>query len=213
MTITATQICNLALIEIGAATLTSFESDQTKEGKIARIIFHPCRRLALAHCGWNGAKKSAQLTQMEVTTPTFWTYAYEVPDDCVRILSIHAADDLYTVVPYELQYQTAGSAADETEYAVLANSNKLYIRYIWDQQDLGAMSPGFHDVFSFELARKFAGALAKSEAAKELTDKQLRRRLTIAKAIDGQEEYPERLAEGSWQSSRFGRYSEQRYSS
>ena len=213
MTISATQICNLALLEIGATTLSSFENDQTKEGKVAREIFHHCRRLSLAHCGWNGAKKSAQLTQMEVTTPTFWDHAYEVPDDCIRILSVHPSNDPYTVIPYELQYQTAGSAADETEYAILANTNQLYLRYIWDQQDLGAMSPGFHDILSFELARKFAVALSKSEAAKELTDKQLRRRLTIAKAIDGQEDYPERLAEGSWHRSRFGRYSDQLYSS
>lgn len=212
MTITATQICNLALIEIGATTLSSFENDQSKEGKTARAIFHHCRRLALSHCGWNGAKKSAQLTQMEDTTPTFWTYAYEVPDDLVRILSVHPSNDPYTGVPYELQYQT-GSGDDETEYAILANCNQLYCRYIWDQQDLAAMSPGFHDIFSFELARKFAVALAKTEATKDLTDKQLRRRLTIAKAIDGQQAYPERMAEGRWNLSRFGQYSDQLYSS
>lgn len=212
MTITATQICNLALIEVGAAPLSSFEADQTKEGKTARLIFHHCRRLALAHCGWNGATKFAQLTQMEDTTPTMYDYAYEVPDDLVRVLSIHPSNDPNTGVPYKLAYQ-AGSGDDETEYAVLTNTNQAYISYIWDQQDLGAMSPGFHDILSFELARKFASALNKTEAAKELTDKQLKRRLTIAKAIDGQEDYPERLAEGSWHRSRFGRYSDQLYSS
>jgi hypothetical protein len=212
MAITATQICNLALIEVGATLLASFEADQTREGQVARTIWHPCRRLALAHCGWNGAVKFAALTQMEDTTPLLYNYAYEMPDDNVRVLSIHPSNDPDTTVPYRLAYQT-GSGDDETEYAVLTNTNQAWIRYVFDQQDLSAMSPGFHDILSFELARKFAAALTKTEAAKELTDKQLRRRLTIAKAIDGQEDFPEKLAEGTWGRARFGKYSDQLYSS
>lgn len=204
--ITPTQICNMALREIGAERISDYTSDASKEGRICRDLFHPIRRRVLAMCGWNGAVKAAQLTQMEDTTPTFYAYAYEVPTDLIRVLSVHASNEVADTVPYELAYQ-AGSGDDEANvYAVLSASNQLYMRYIFDQQDLGALSTGVHDVIAFELARTLAVALGRSEAAKELTTKELRRRITLAKAIDGQEGYPDRMAEGSWMGMRFGRY-------
>lgn len=203
---TPTSICNQALIEVGASPMSDMATEITKEAKIAREIFHPCRRRALAQCGWNGAKKAAQLTQSEDTTPTFWAYAYESPEDLIRVLSIHSSNDMDAGVPYEIAYQS-GSGDDESAIkSILSHSNQLYIRYVFDQLDLSAMSPGFHDYLAFELARTFAVALQKSESAKEFTAAESRRRLTLAKALDGQEDYPEKMAEGSWVTGRFGRY-------
>lgn len=206
MSMTPTLICNMALREIGADRITDYAGDQSKEARVARDLYQPARRRVLAMTTWNGAVKDAQLTQMEDTTPTFWAYAYEVPTDLVRVISVHGSNDLNDSVPYKLQFQ-AGAGDDEADvYALLSESNQIYLRYVFDQQDLGALSTGFHDVLAFELARVFAVALSKSEAAKELTNKELKRRITLAKAIDGQEDYPERMAEGSWMTGRFGRY-------
>lgn len=203
---TPTAICNMALREIGAARITDYLADQSKEGRVARDLFHPTRRWVLVQCGWNGAKKAAQLTQMEDTTPTFWAYSYEVPTDLLKVLSIHASNELADTIPYELMYQ-AGSGDDESNvYAVLCASNQAYIRYIFDQQDLGALSEGFHQALVFALARVFASALTQTGTEKDLSDKAWRRTLTIAKSIDGQEDYPEQMAEGSWMGMRFGRY-------
>lgn len=202
----ATQLCNLALIQIGADRITSFEADQSKEGRIARVIFHPTRRSVLSLCGWNGAKKAAQLTQMEDTTPTLWAFAFEVPTDLIRLLSVHPSNDPNSTCEYELMYQ-AGSGDDEAKcYSVASSSNQLYARYIFDQMDFGALSPGFHDAFVWELARAFAVSLPKSEALTEFTEKKRRGVITRAKAIDGQEDDQQRMAEGSWSTSRFGRY-------
>jgi hypothetical protein len=204
--ITPTAICNLALREIGAERIADYAADQSKEGRVARDIYQPTRRWVLAQCGWNGAKKAAQLTQMEDTTPTFWAYAYEAPTDLVRVLGIYGSNELGDTIPYELQFQT-GSGDDESNvYAVLTASNQAYIRYVFDQQDLGALSEGFHQALTFRLARAFATALPRTEALKKLTDEEWRKVLTTSKAIDGQEDYPEQMAEGSWMGTRFGRY-------
>jgi len=210
---TPTAICNMALREVGAERISDFTSDASKEARVARDIYHPTRRWVLAQCGWNGAKKSAQLTRMEDTTPIFWDAAFEAPTDLIRVLSVHPSDGLEAVCPYELAYQ-AGSGDDEANvYAVLANTTALYIRYIFDQTDLGALSDGFHHALTFRLARAFATALPRTEALKKLTDDEWRKVLTQAKAIDGQEDYPEKMALGSWAQSRFGRYGDWRYGS
>lgn len=203
---TPTAIINMALREVGADRIGSLD-DASKEARVARDIYHPQRKWVLAQCGWNGALKAAALTQMEDTTPTFYAYAYEVPTDLVRVLSVHDSNDIESSIPYELGYQ-AGSGDDEANvYAVLCHSNQAYMRYIFDQQDLGALSVGFHMALTFALARAFVSALPASSAdTKKYTDDAWRRVLTQAKAIDGQEGYPDKMAEGSWMRSRFGRY-------
>lgn len=203
---TPTALCNLALREIGAERIGDMNADASKEARVARDVFHPTRRWVLAQCGWNGAIKAAALTQMEDTTPTFWAYAYEVPTDIIRVLGIYGSNELGDTIPYELAYQ-AGSGDDESAvYAVLTASNQAYIRYIFDQTDMGSMSEGFQQALVFALARAFASALPQTGTEKDLSDKAWKRTLTIAKGIDGQEQYPEQMAEGSWMGMRFGRY-------
>ena len=202
---TQTLICNMALREIGAERIGDI-SEQSKEARVARDLYEASRRRVLAMAEWNGATKAGALTQMEDTTPTYFAYAYEVPTDLIRLIAVTASNDPNDNVPYKLGFQ-AGAGDDEAAvYVIWSESNQLYARWVFDQQDLSALSTGFHDVLAFELARVFAVALGKTEAAKELTTRELRRRITLAKGIEGQEDYPDKMAEGSWMTGRFGRY-------
>lgn len=204
--ITPTDICNMALREIGAERISDYATAQSKEARVARDLFQPARRRVLEMAEWNGATKAGQLTQMEDTTPTFWAYAYEVPTDLIRLVSVTASNESADTIPYELGFQ-AGSGDDEANVQVVwCASNQAYAKWIFDQHDLSALSPAFHDVLAFELARTFAGALDRTQAAQEFTMRELRRRITLAKANEGQQDYPRKMAEGSWMGMRFGRY-------
>lgn len=192
---TATDIVNKALRRIGANRIDDLDTNQDHEGFVARDLYDECRRDCLNLHNWNFAITRAQLTAG--TTPTFgWDYAYLLPDDFIRLVSVHPFDDEETTVPYRLEYQ------DDDDRVLVTNANQIYIRYVFDLQDTNVMSAAFRDVLAFQLAREFAGALNKSTAAAELSDIAFRRKLARAKAIDGVQDYPESMAEGSWLTSR-----------
>lgn len=195
---TATDIVNIALRRVGANRISDLGNDTNKEAVVARDIYDEARRDLLYTHNWNFAIKRDQLTA-SATEPEFgWDYAYIIPDDFVRLISVHPHDDDEASVPYRLEFQ------EGDDRVLLCNSNAVYIRYIHDVQDPNVMSPGFRDTLAWQLAREFAAALSKSSSAAELADNEYRRALSRAKSVDGVEDYPEKMAEGSWLNDRFG---------
>ena len=189
---TPTDLVNIALRRCGANRISSLENDTTKEAISARDIYDEARRDLLYTHNWNFAVKRAQLTA-SATEPEFgWDYAYVLPDDFVRLISVHPSDDDESVVPYRLEF------LDSEDRVLLCNANQVYIRYVFDLQDPNVMSAGFRDTLSWQLARELAAALSKSSAAAELADNGYRRALSRAKSIDGVEDFPEKMADGSW---------------
>lgn len=194
---TPTDIVNIALRRVGADRISSLENDSSKEARIARDLYDEARRDCLNLHNWNFAIKRDQLT-VSATAPEFgWDYAYPLPADFVRMVSVHPHDDDVATVEYRLEFQ------DGDDRVLVTNSNQVYIRYVFDLEDVNVWSAAFRDVLAFRLARDFAGALSKSAAAAELADAAYRRNLSRAKAIDGVEDWPEKMAEGSWLTSRF----------
>jgi hypothetical protein len=197
----ATGICNIALTRIGAKEITSLESDLSREAGICRRLYHPARRSTLAAHYWNGAKRSVGLTSVTASvTPVFWSYAFALPSDFIRLISAHPSDDLNT----RLEYSLENANDTDADNLLMTNSNQVYIQYVFDNIDVPTLSQGFRDVLSFRLARDLCLALGKSTSKYELTTKEYRRELTIAKSIDGFDVPIHRLAEGSWVQSRYG---------
>lgn len=202
-----TSICNIALARVGAKEISALETDTSREGGLCRRLFHPARRTALAAHHWNGAKRAAQLTAVSSLTPVFYSYGYALPDDFIRLISVHPSDDLNAQTPYSLQNANS-SLADNV---LMVDTSTCYIQYIFDNQDIATLSQGYRDVLSFVLTRDLCLALGKSASKFELTNKEYRRVLTLAKSVDGMEDYPERMADGTWIKSRYGLYTDQTY--
>lgn len=195
---TPTDIVNIGLRRIGANRISSMENDTTKEALVARDIYDEARRNLLNTHNWNFAIKRTQLVE-STTEPEFgWDHSYVLPEDFVRLISAHPSDSDEGVVEYRLEFQ------EGEDRVILSDSNELYIRYVFDIQDPNVMSASFRDTLAWQLAREFASALSKSTSAAELADQGYRRALSRAKSIDGVEDYPDRMAEGSWLTSRDG---------
>lgn len=193
---TATDLVNLALRRVGATRISDMDRDTSKEGVVARDVYDEARKDCLNLHTWNFAMKRAQLTA-SATEPTFgWDYAYPLPGDFIRLGSVHPHDDDEATVPYRLEFQ------EGEDRVILCNSNQVFIRYVFDLQDVNVMSAAFRDVLSFRLAREFAGSIGKTAALAELTDRAFNKKLSHAKSIDGIEDYPEKMAEGSWSTER-----------
>lgn len=189
---TQTDIVNIALRRIGANRISSLENDSTKEAIASRDIYDEARRDLLNVHNWNFAIKRVQLTA-SLTLPVFgWDYAYILPEDFVRLISAHPSNDDDTIVPYKLEFQ----ASDDR--VLVSNATQIYLRYVHDLQDPNVMSATFRDTLAWQLARELAAALSKSNAAAEQADNGYRRALSRSKSIDGVEDYPDKMAEGSW---------------
>lgn len=201
---TPTTISNMALVRCGAKEITSFEDDVSREASICRRLFHPARRTMLSQHHWNGAVRAVQLSENTSITPVFWNNAYTLPTDLLRIVSVHPSDDPDAQVPYAIQNANS-TAADNI---LVTDSEQIYIKYVFDNTDLATLSDGFREALTFLLARDICMSLGKSPTKYGLTNAEYKRALTMAKSVDGFQEYPEKLAEGSWVMSRYGKYTD-----
>lgn len=193
---TATDICNIALRRIGSERLNDLYTDVSHVATVARDIYDEARRDCLNLHNWNFASKRAALT-VSTTAPAFgWDYAYPLPDDFIRMISVHPYDDETATVEYRLEFQ------ESDDRVLVTNSNQIFVRYVFDLEDVSAFSAAFRDVLAFRLAREFAAAIPQSSSTAELTDAAFRRKLSHAKSIDGVEDFPDRMADGSWISER-----------
>lgn len=189
---TSTDLVNVALRRIGGARINSLENTTSKDAVVARDIYDEARKDCLNLHTWNFAIKRALLT-VSSTTPTFgFDYAYPLPEDFIRMVSVHPFNDDDASVAYRLEFQ------DGDDRVLLTDTNTPYIRYVFDLQDVNVMSAAFRDVLAFRLAREFAAALGKTAALADLSDKAFRRKIAQAKSIDGVEDFSEKMADGSW---------------
>jgi hypothetical protein len=194
---TPTDVVNIALRRIGAARISSLTQDSTKEAVAARDLYDEARRDLLNLHNWNFAIKRESLTA-SATSPTFgWDYTYPLPYDFIRMVSVHPHDDDNAAIEYRLEFQSGD------DRVLLTNSNQIYIRFVFDMEDCNVMSAAFRDTLAWRLARDLAQALAKSTSAAEAADQNYRRVLSRAKSIDGVEDFPEKMADGDWITSRF----------
>ena len=189
---TSTDLVNIALRRIGGARISKLESDTTKDAVVARDIYDEARKDCLNLHTWNFAIKRVLLT-VSATAPVFgWDYAYPLPDDFIRMVSVHPFNDDDATTPYRLEFQSSD------DRVLLTDTNTPYIRYVFDLQDVNVMSAAFRDVLAFRLSREFAAALGKTAALAELSDRNYRRKISQAKAIDGVEDWQEKMSDGSW---------------
>lgn len=195
---TATDIVNVALRRIGSTRISNLGTDNSNEGRVARDLYDEARRDLLSQHTWNFAIKRDQLT-VSVREPEFgWDYAYPLPDDFLRVINVTQSDTDASVVPYKLEFQ------EGDDRVILTNSNQVYLRYVFDCDDVSIFTAPFRDALSWRLARDFAAALSKSTSAAELAQVMAQRTLNKAKSLDGVEDWPEKMGEGDWAAVRSG---------
>ena len=166
----AVEICNNALIQLGAEdTLLSLDDDTTP-GRMCKAMYDVTRREVLTNFAWNSALKQAQLAAL-VETPTFeFTYAFQLPADCFRVLKIGTSDDAVNTYlgsdPYAyhrwqpVQWKRFGRK-------IYSNTSPLYITYIYDLEDVQEMDPALRDAIAARLAAKIAYKITGSRAKEE----------------------------------------------
>jgi hypothetical protein len=188
-------VVNIALSRIGAKSISTLASDTTVEAVQARIVYYNTRDSLMRAHPWNFLTLRVQLTDSG-TDPVFgWDNGFLLPSDFLRLITVHATNDNWDQPPYRLEKQDISAVKTNV---LLINSSTCWIRYVYLETTPSKWITDFQDAVAWQLAAEFALVLPVSGTKYDLLEKRAERALLYAKSIDGMEDYPERMPEGSW---------------
>jgi len=195
-TLTATQICNLALSKLGpgGGYLTDLDTDDTEQAEALRRVYVACRDEVLEAHTWRFAQKRAALDANDDEPEWGYAVQYELPEDCLRVLAIEGL-----VLP-----NPTGAAAYVVEGAMLLTDieEPLNIRYLAQITDTTLFSPTFVAALAARIADEVCEVITKSTTRRERLQIEYRARLMQARRSDQMGRAPQPVPDGSWVDSR-----------
>ena len=135
---TKVEICNHALLKIGADTIASLDINQNDSesvvhsAKLCGIFFDQSLEEVLRCHPWNSALKRAELSRLSDAPAFKWKYQYQLPGDCIRVINVYDETEAYD---------------DRTEYVVegrniLCDYDKVYLSYVHLPEDVNTLDAG-----------------------------------------------------------------------
>jgi hypothetical protein len=193
-------ITNAALRIIAANTIAD-PAENTESARQARGCYAQVVRAELAAHPWIFALKQTQLALVDETPLYDFAYVYQLPSDCVRLVSLqnrwlfpwrkYAESD---PIPF---YSLMG---DKLYTNLAAPMRVTYIRDMTDEPE--EWSPAFCAVASAALAIQLANPLAKSDSACQRAEQQYQKELSRARRVNAIQLAPQYPPDGSWLTAR-----------
>ena len=197
-----TDVANVALRLIGQTPITN-RTDGTANGNIIDDIFDDIRDDCLRYNPWNFATKRVELAKSS-TAPAFeFDFAYPLPADWIRTVSVHSNDNGYGVILHRME-------KTGTQRTIVCSSQQLFLRYIYRETDPTLWSSDFRRVVSLAIARDLAVPIASSNVLQDQLNKQFERAMARARSSDGMGGSPEQRPRGSWVDRRGGGFGNDR---
>ena len=141
---TPTALANVALGHIGQARIADI-GERSPAAEHCRRMFDHVRRLCLRDHDWNFAVRRSTLTALDAAPPFGYGVAYQLPTDCLRILSINGQPAGVRGANWEVEGRT-----------VLCNATYAHLRYIADAEDTEQWDDMFGGYFCYRLAAHIA---------------------------------------------------------
>lgn len=179
-------ICNSALIKLGASTIMSL-TDASKNAQLCNEQYEKVREDLLRAHPWNFATMRAKLARL-ATAPAFqFSYAYQLPADWLRTVSVHDNDGGAGAVAYRVEGRT-----------LLSDAEDLYLRYVGGVDDPNEMPVSFREVLAWRLAGDLSQAVTQSTTVQETMLRGFDRAMVAARSVDAIEDFPEQPPESAW---------------
>lgn len=152
-------ICNLALSNLGKENISD-PSDAGAEARACRQFYEQTRDALLQVYPWRFAGRTLSLAEVTNTEAGKWRYAYQRPNDCLKVRWIRPA---YSVDdPCAQSYQQEISNPFEIEGdALFCNLSPAFLRYTFRLVDPTKFSPLFVETLSWHLAVRLAMPLTR----------------------------------------------------
>lgn len=180
------EICNRALVELHANPITSL-ADESEEGVACNATYDQLRDEVLRAHPWNFAIEQKKL-QQNADAPLFdFNAAYNLPEDCLRVLRIDTRYYRFKIKGRELHTDAPG----------------VNIEYIKKETDTTKFDPMFVTALVIRLKASLANPLTGSVQAASNYFVEYEQFLKDAKRRDGQEGTPDDVTADLWVDSRY----------
>jgi len=186
-------ICNLALIRMGGPPITSLD-DGSKIANTFKAIWDTVVDIVLRDHPWNFAIARSNMTLLAETPTWGFTYVFQLPTDCLRILGIGDSDnvDINPLLVYKIEGQK-----------LYTDESAVYLKYVQRITSIGTFDARFASALASRLAMETAIYLTQKPEVKSQMQKEYFLELSGARGIDAQEDTPQEVViSGDWEDSR-----------
>ena len=142
-----TKICNVALGMAGISRISSIDGQTTVE-KDCRAIYDDARNDVLAVHDWPFARHFQQLSQLSGSPLSGYSYAYQLPADCVRPIRLNGPKQTFEVIGDELHCDV---------------STDVVLRYTRMITDAAKFTAAFATLMQYRLAPTLAMMIKKDK--------------------------------------------------
>ena len=188
-------IANLALTKLGDLRILNL-TDNTKPAREVNAVFDMSRDYLQRRFSWRYCIKRANLAADSGTPLWDWSYQYQIPTDCLRILQVgqwYPSPDLSDLI------STGGQEyVLEGKYILSNQAGPLKLRYLSRVTDPVQFDTAFDMAFSAYLAYLVAEPLTASAEQKQMAYNDYRNAIKDAVIANAIENPPESLADQTW---------------
>jgi len=180
------EICNLALVPLGADTIMDLNEDSENARKLKAIYSLVLKDVLRAH-PWNFALKRIELAQL-VEGPLYgYSHYYQLPPDYLRVVEINGQE--------EIDYVIEGKT-------ILCSEETVELRYIAYMEDSTLYDSNFVSLLASRLEAELAFAITQSKTLADSKWTIYKMKLARAHSSDAQEGKPQRVERHRWLESR-----------
>lgn len=116
-----TDICNSALIKLGAERINNLNEDN-KRARLCLEQYHKVKNRVLRSHNWTCAIKRVVLDKLVVTIPFGEFNVFQKPLDCLRIVSTNPDPELYSDTRYKIEGDKILSYDDELTLSYISSN-------------------------------------------------------------------------------------------
>ena len=179
-------ICNSALIKLGASAIISL-TEGSKNANLCSEQYPKIRDDLLRGHIWNFAITRARLARLSMPPAFGPSFAFQLPSDWLRTVSVHSSEDGEAVTGYKLEGRS-----------VVTDTPAVYLKYIRQITDPNEMSAGFREALAWRLAYELAHPIVQSSTAAEQMMRGFESALARSRSVDAIEDSPDFPPESDW---------------
>jgi len=175
-------LCNMALLRVGGARISSLSED-TENAIIANLVYQHTYDSVLSSYPWNCSTQRVKLAQL-TSIPAFgYSYQYQLPSDpyCLRVFETYPKNAEYRIEDRKL----------------LTDEDEIYIRYSGRIDEAG-LDSWVADVIIAKLALQFVNRISQDIQMKNILNQEYMITFQHARMIDGANSKGDETGEDDW---------------
>ena len=165
-------ICNGALNQLGATTILSLTED-SKNARLCNSRYTQVRDAVFRSHPWNCLQQRVELAQSTITPAWGYSFKYDLPGDCLRLLRI---------LDYDSDHKVEGRS-------ILSNNSSMKILYISRVTDPNQYDENLRETLSAALAEDIAYAITSNNTTQQNMIAIYQDKLRDARFVDSTEGY------------------------